>query len=51
MYSRMDQIKFVEERLQKILSDMICLNRPYHFQFFKGYLSQILFDPFLNTLS
>ena len=23
---------------------------PYHFKFFKGYLSQILLGPFLNTL-
>ena len=30
---------------------MVCLGRPYHFKFFKGCLPQILFDPFLNTLS
>ena len=24
-YSRMDQVKFVEDRLQKIWSDMVCL--------------------------
>ena len=27
------------------------LSRPYSFKFFKGFLSQILFGPFLNTLS
>ena len=30
---------------------MVCLGRPYHFKFFKGSLSQILFSPFLNTLT
>ena len=30
---------------------MVYLNRPYRFKFFKGCLSQILLDPFLNTLS
>ena len=29
---------------------MVCLNRPRHFKFFKGCFSQILLDPFLNTL-
>ena len=29
----------------------ICLNRPYHFKFFKGCLPQILLGSFLNTLS
>ena len=28
-----------------------CLSRLYHFKFFKGCLPQILFGPFLNTLS
>ena len=32
-------------------SDMVCLNRPYHFKFFKGCLPQIPLGPFLNTLS
>ena len=36
-YSRMDQVKFVEDR-------------PYPFRFFKGCLPQILPGPFLNTL-
>ena len=40
-YSRMDQVKSVEDSLY----------RPYHFKFFKGYLPQILFAPFLNTLT
>ena len=30
---------------------IICLRRPYHFKFFKGYLPQILLGPFLSTLS
>ena len=29
---------------------MVCLSRPYHFIFFKGWLPQILLDPFLSTL-
>ena len=47
----MDQVKFVEDNLYKIWSDMICLGRPYHFKFFKGCLPQILLGPFLNTFS
>ena len=50
-YSRMEQVKFVEDNLQKIWSDMICLSRPCHFKFFKGCLPQISLGPFLNTLS
>ena len=38
-------------QLLKICSDMACLNRSYHFKFFKGCLSQISLGPFLNTLS
>ena len=34
VYSRMDQVKFVENSLQKNWSDMVCLNRPYHIKFF-----------------
>ena len=30
---------------------MVCLGRPGHFTFFKGCLPQILFGPFLNTLT
>ena len=30
---------------------MVCLSRPYHFKYFKGYLPQLIFGPFLNTLT
>ena len=50
-YSRMVQVKFVEDNLQKILSDMVCSGRPYRFSFFKGCLPQIFPGPFLNTLT
>ena len=40
-YSRMDQVKFMEDSLY----------RPYHFKFFKGCLPHILLVPFLNTLT
>ena len=30
---------------------MVCLSRPYPFKLFKGFLPQILLDPFLNALS
>ena len=30
---------------------MVCLSRPYHLNFFKGCLPQILLGTFLNTLS
>ena len=30
---------------------MVCLDRPYHFRFFKGCYPQILLGPFLNTLT
>ena len=43
--------KIMENNLQKTWSDMVCLNRPYPFKFFKGCLPQILLGPFLNTLS
>ena len=49
-YSRVDQVKFVEDSLQKIWRDMV-LNRPYPFNVFQGCLSQILLGPLLNTLS
>ena len=32
-YSRIDQVKFMEERLLKNWIDMVCLSRPYHFKF------------------
>ena len=50
-YSRMDQVKFVKDSLQKIWSDMFCLGRPYHFKFFKDCLPKILLEPFLNSLT
>ena len=50
-YSRMDQLKFVEDSLQKIRSDMVCFGRPYHFKFLKGCLPQILLSPISNTLT
>ena len=34
----------------KIWSDVVCLGKPYHFKFYKGWVSQILLGPFLNTL-
>ena len=49
--SRMGQVKFMEDSLQKMLRDMICLSRPYPFKFFRDCLSQILLGPFLKTLS
>ena len=33
----------------KILKDMVCLNRPYPFKFFRGCFLQILLVPLLNT--
>ena len=35
----------------KIRRNIVCLNRSYLFKFIKGCLPQILFGPFLNTLS
>ena len=49
-YSRMDQVKFVEDSLFEE-GIMVSLNRPYHFKFFKGCLPQVLLGPFLNTLT
>ena len=50
-YSRMDQVKFVEDSLKKFEGIIVCLRRPYHFKTFKGCLPQISIGPFLNTLS
>ena len=50
-YSRMDQVKLLEESLLKNWRDMVCLSRPYPFKYFKSCHPQILFKPFLNTLS
>ena len=35
----------------QLWSYMVCLSRSYHIKFFKGYLPQILFGSFLNTLT
>ena len=50
-HSRMDQVKFVEDRLSKNWSNMVGLGRPYQFNFFKDCLPQILLGPFFNTLT
>ena len=65
-YSRMDQVKFVKDGLEKNGSDKVCLSSeicggqplkilkwsgPYHVKFFKGCLPQISLGLFLNTLS
>ena len=34
-YSKLGQVKFMEDSLSKIWSDMIFLGRPYYFNFFK----------------
>ena len=48
-YLRMEQVKFVEDSLEKLSRDW--LSRPYCFKSFKGCLPQILLGSFLNTLS
>ena len=50
-YSRMDQVNFVKDSLEKVWRDMVYLSRPYSFKLFKGCSPQIFFGPFLNTLS
>ena len=47
----MVQVKYVEDILQKIWSDMVTLGRPYHFKFFKDCLLEILLGSFLNPLT
>ena len=47
----MVQVKFAEDSLQKIWSDMAFLSRPYYFKFLKDCLPQISLDPFLNTFA
>ena len=54
----MVQVKYVEDILQKIWSDMVTLgrpyvylSRPYHFKFFKDCLLEILLGSFLNPLT
>ena len=49
MYSRMYQIKFCQRPTLKTWSNMVCSNRLYNFKFFKGYFTQILLGPLLNT--
>ena len=49
-YSRMDQVKFVEESLKRFEGVWSALKRQYSFKFFKGCSPQILLGPFLNTL-
>ena len=44
-------VKFVEDSLYKIWSDIASLSRPYHFNFFKGCITQVLLGPFLKTLT
>ena len=41
----MDQVQSI-----KNLIDVVYLGRPYHYQFFKGYLPNILLGAILNTL-
>ena len=36
---------------RKIQSDRVCLDRPYHFKFFKGCLPQILLGPFWYNMT
>ena len=50
-YSRMDQVKFVEDSLNKIERVWSVENRSYSFNIFKGCLPQILLGPFLSSLS
>ena len=50
-YSRMNQMKLVEDSLQKFWSDYGLLKQTVSLKFFKGCLSQISLGPFLNTLS
>ena len=51
VFRRVDQVKFVEDSLQKIWRDIFCLSRAYPFKFFKGCPPQILLCPLLHTLS
>ena len=48
-YSRIDQIKLVEDSLEKVWRGIKVDHIP--FKFFKGCFPQILFGPFSNTLS
>ena len=45
-YSRMDEVKFVEDSLKKFEGIWSALDKPYSFKFFKGFLPQILLGSF-----
>ena len=47
----MGQVKFVEDTLQNVWRDMVCLGRPYLFKFYKGCFPQVFLGLFLNTWS
>ena len=53
-YSRMGQVKFVEDTLADLPKRKICLSRPYHFKFFKGcsnlFFLLLLFDQKLMSI-
>ena len=38
-------------QMENIIWDKVYLGRPYHLNFFKGFLSQISLGPLLNTFS
>ena len=50
-YSRMQQVKIKGDSLEKNWSNIVCLSRPYQFNFFKDCLRKILLVPYLNILS
>ena len=50
-YSRMCQVKFAWDSLEKVWSDLVCWGRPCEFKFFKSCLPQYLLGIFLNTLT
>ena len=49
-YSRIDQVKIVEDSLYQIWRGMSCFGRWYLFKFFEGSLPQILIGPFSKIL-
>ena len=50
-YSRMDQVKFVENNLKKFEGVWSVLGKPYTFRFCKGCLPEVLLCSFSNTFS
>ena len=50
MHSKTDHLKFAEDTLEKMWSDLVFLNKPYIFKFFNGCLPQILHGQFLNAM-